>query len=94
MALVKATFTLDDVTIGKLAETAKRLSKPKSQVLREAIADYHAKSDRLSEAERARMLRAVREMMAEPPTRTQAEVDRELRELRASRRTGWRRRSD
>jgi predicted transcriptional regulator len=94
MAAVKVTFTLDEGTVGKLSETAKRLSKPKSQVVREAIEDYHAKSDRLSEAERLRMLRALREFMASPPTRSDREVDQELRELRSSRRTGWRRSSD
>jgi predicted DNA-binding protein len=94
MAMVKVTFTLDDGTVSKLSETAKRLSKPKSQVVREAIEDYHTKSDRLTEAERLRMLRALREMMAKPPTRSEQEVDRELRDLRTSRRTGWRRSSD
>jgi predicted transcriptional regulator len=91
---VKVTFTLDEGTVGKLSETAKRLAKPKSQVVREAIEDYHAKSDRLTEAERVRMIRAIRELMASPPTRSEREVDQELRELRASRRTGWRRPSD
>jgi predicted transcriptional regulator len=86
MAAVKVTFTLDEGTVGKLSETAKRLAKPKSQVVREAIEDYHAKSDRLSEAERLRMMRALEELKREPPTRTEAETDRELREIRASRR--------
>jgi predicted transcriptional regulator len=90
MATVKVTFTLDEVTVGKLNEAALRASKPKSEVIREAVADYYEKTDRLSEAERARMLAALRKFMAEPPTRTQAEVDRELRELRRARRSGGR----
>jgi predicted transcriptional regulator len=91
MATVKVTFTLDEATVERLKETARRLSKPKSEVVREAIRDYHSRTDRLSEAERQRMLRAVDELMAKPPTRSPREVDRELREIRASRRQGWRR---
>lgn len=91
---VKMTFTLDDATVQELNLTAKRLSKPKSAVVREAIREFYAKSDRMSEAERLRKLRIIEAMMSRPPTRTQAEVDRELRELRGSRRRGWRRPSD
>jgi metal-responsive CopG/Arc/MetJ family transcriptional regulator len=91
---VKATFTLDEETIERLNRAAARTSKPKSEVVREAIRDYEARSDRLSEAERQRMLRVLREIASRPPTRAQAEVDRELREIRRSRRTGWSRPSD
>jgi hypothetical protein len=87
---VKVTFTLDEVTVNRLNETARRLAKPKSQVVREAIRDYHPKSDRLSEAERLRMLRVMDRILARPPTRTQAEVDAELREIRRARRSGGR----
>jgi hypothetical protein len=59
-------------------------------VVREAIGDYYAKSDRLSEAERTRMLKVLKEYALLPPTRSSAETDRELRELRISRRRGWR----
>ena len=88
------TFTFDETTVVRLNRVAARLSKPKSEIVREAIRDYEARSDRLSEAERLRMLRAIDEIMKKPPTRSQAEVDRELRDLRASRRQGWRRSSD
>jgi predicted transcriptional regulator len=87
MAAVKVTFTLDEATIGQLNETARRLAKPKSEVVREAIREFHARSDKLSEAERQRMMRVLKEFMAKPPTRSQAEVDRELRELRRARRS-------
>ena len=87
---VKVTFTLDEATIRRLSETAARLSKPKSEVVREAIREFHAKSDRLSEAERIRMLRILDRIAAEPPTRSQAAVDRELREIRGARRSGGR----
>jgi predicted transcriptional regulator len=89
--MVKVTFTLDDTTVARLNETARRLSKPKSEVVREAIEAYHAKSDRLSEAERERMMKALSDYMRLPPTRTNEETDRELREIRAARRSGGRR---
>ena len=88
--MVKVTFTLDEETITRLNDTARRLSKPKSEVVREAIGEYYTKSDRLTEAERTRMLKALKEYALLPPTRTSAETDRELREIRLSRRTGWR----
>ena len=86
----KVTFTLDDATIARLADTAKRLAKPKSEVVREAIRDYHSRSDRLSEAERQRMLRKLDEIKNRPATRTQREVNQELAEIRRARRQGGR----
>jgi predicted transcriptional regulator len=84
---IKVTFTLDEGTVTKLNRTAERLSKPKSEVVREAVAEYYEKAGRLSEAERQRMLSALRKFMSEPPTRPQHEADRELRELRRARRS-------
>jgi predicted transcriptional regulator len=92
--MVKVTFTLDEATVDRLNRAAARHQIPKSQVVRDAIADYHAKGDRMSEAERLRKVQFLKEYMAQPPTRTQTEVDRELREIRRSRRTGWQRPSD
>lgn len=89
--MVKVTFTLDENTVAKLQDAAKRLSKPKSEVVREAVLDYHARIGRLSEQERIRMLRVLDEHLKRPAQRTQAEVDRELKEIRAARRTGGRR---
>lgn len=91
MASVKATFTLDEESAAKLNLTAKRLDRPKSQIVREAIIDYSDRADRLSEHERLRMLRVIDEYMAEPPTRPQAEVDAEIAEIRAARQGGGRR---
>ncbi len=85
---------MDEATVERLNETATRLAKPKSEVVREAIRDYHSRSDRLSEAERQRMLRAVDELMAKPPTRSQREVDRELRKIGEFRQIGWQRSTD
>jgi hypothetical protein len=89
--MVKVTFTLDEKTVAKLQDASERLSKPKSEVVREAVVDYHARIGRLSEAERIKMLRVLDEHLRRPPDRSRADVDRELRELRAARRTGGRR---
>ena len=87
--MVKVTFTLDDETVERLRRLAMRLRKPQSQVVRESIRDYEARSDKLSDDERRRMLAALDKLMKEPPTRSQADVDGELREIRRSRRRGW-----
>jgi hypothetical protein len=87
---IKVTFTLDEATVGRLNDTARRLAKPKSEVVREAIRDYHSRSDRLGEVERKRMLRVLDEMMKRPPTRSQRDADREIAQIRAARRSGGR----
>jgi len=84
------TFTLDETTVAELSEAAARKSIPKSQAVREAIHDYHTKSDPWSPAERLRKLRALEEYLKEPPTRTQHEVNREIQEIRRARRSGGR----
>ena len=91
MATVKVTFTLDADTVNRLERAAERLSKPKSQVIREAVQEYYQRIGRLSESEKMRMLRIVDEMLARTPTRTASEVDQELREIRRARRSGGRR---
>ena len=87
--MVKVTFTLDDETVERLRRLSGRLRKPQSQVVRESIKDYEARSDKLSDEERRRMLAALDKLAKTPPTRTAAEVDNELREIRRSRRRGW-----
>jgi metal-responsive CopG/Arc/MetJ family transcriptional regulator len=93
MAL-RITVSFDEATAEALTRTAVRLGKSKSEVVREAIRKYDIGPDRMSEAERLRKLRVIEEMMKQPPTRSQAEVDREIAEIRRSRRVGWRRPSD
>ena len=90
MATTKVTFTFDQATIRRLEDAAARLAKPKSEIVREAIQDYHQRIDRLSESEKQRMLAALREYMRRPATRSQAEVDAELVEIRRARRHGGR----
>ena len=87
--MVKVTFTLDDETVERLRRLATRLGRPQSQVVRESIKEYEARSDKLSDEERRRMLAVLDRIMQEPPTRPQAEVEAELREIRRSRRRGW-----
>jgi hypothetical protein len=89
--MVKVTFTLDDHTVATLRRTAERLDKPQSQVVREAVRDYADRVGRLSERERVRMLAALDGIVRRRATRPASEVDRELRDIRASRRSGGRR---
>lgn len=83
----KATFTFDETTIRRLNDASARLARPKSQIVREAIHDYHSRLDRLSDSERDSMLRAFDELVPAIPARARAEVDRELREVRRARKT-------
>jgi hypothetical protein len=89
--MVKATFTLDESTAAKLDEAARQLVKPKSEVVREALQEYHARMNRLSERERQRILRALDELAPLVPNRTRADVNRELRAIKLARRAGGRR---
>lgn len=91
--MVKVTFTLDDETIGSLRRTSARLSKPQSQVVREAVLDYAARVGRLSETERVQMLNTFDTFVPVIPSGPARNVARELREIRAARRTGGRRHS-
>ena len=90
MATIKVTFTLDEATIARLRTTASRLSKPRSQVVREAIRDYSERVGKLSEQERLRMLNVFDRSVPRIPSRPASEVEAELREIRAARRGGGR----
>jgi predicted transcriptional regulator len=89
--MVKVTFTLDDETVVALEQAARRLAKPRSAIVREAIREYGARAGRLAEGERRRMLRSIDAVLKLPPTRPRAAVDRELAEIRRARRGGGRR---
>ena len=88
--MVKVTFTLDDATVEELRRTAARLKKPQSQVVREAVAEYGAHTDKLTERERLHKLAILERLKHAKPTRSQAENDAEVAEIRAARRTGGR----
>jgi hypothetical protein len=87
--MAKLTFSLDDETVRTLRLTAERRRKSQSLIVREAIAHYAAREDLLPPDERERLLGVFRAIKSRRPTRTVAEVDRELGEIRRSRRTGW-----
>lgn len=90
-ATTKVTFTLDEPALKSLQDAAERLSRSKSEVVREAILEFHARIDRLSERDRIKMLRAFDELVPQIPLRDPESVDRELAELRRSRKAGGRR---
>jgi Arc/MetJ-type ribon-helix-helix transcriptional regulator len=89
--MVRVTFSLSDETVAEIRRTAARLRKPQSHVVRDAVAEYAARSDRLSEAERIKALGTLERLRATKPTRSAAEVDAELRSVRAARKGGGRR---
>ena len=85
----KVTFSLDDETVEALRTAAARLGKAQSLIVREAVAEYTSREERLSDVERGRLLETLRRIRSRPVTRSQADVDRELRAIRRARRTGW-----
>lgn len=87
----KVTYTLDDDTVAHLDRMARRLSKPKSQVVREAIRFYGEEVDRLSDEERDQMLEVFDEVTARIPNRSRADVNAELEAVGKARRSGGRR---
>jgi metal-responsive CopG/Arc/MetJ family transcriptional regulator len=89
--MVRVTFSLDEATVARIRQTAARLRKPQSQVVRDAVADYAARSDRLSERERLHAMDVLERLRDARPTRPVADVDKELRTIRAARRAGGRR---
>ena len=76
--MVKVTYSLDDATVRRIRRAAERLGRPQSQVVREAVAEYDARTDRLSEAERLRMLEVLDRLRSEPVTRSRAALAAEL----------------
>jgi hypothetical protein len=88
MATTKVTFTLDDLTVARLRDAAARLSKPQSQVVREAIEDFHDRIGILSEGERRRLLKAFDQLTPRIPYQPASEVEREIQAIRAARRGG------
>jgi predicted DNA-binding protein len=90
MATNKVTFTLDPETVRRIEDAAERLAKPKSQIVREAVADYHGRIDRLSESEIQKRLKIFDTLFPLIPIRPQRETEEELKEIRRARRYGGR----
>jgi hypothetical protein len=91
MATTKVTFTLDEPTIARLQQAAERLALPKSEVVREAIREFFERMGRLSDGEKAKMLRTFDEMVPRIPMRDIQEAQQEQRDVRRARSTGGRR---
>jgi len=87
----KATFTLDETTISRLRRTAHRLHKPQSLVVREAIAEYAARADRLGDEERDQLLEQFYRWVPEIPRGSAEDARAEIAEIRATRQGGGRR---
>jgi predicted transcriptional regulator len=90
--MIKVTFRLDEETVARLRRAAARLAKPQSQVVREAIRDYEARSDKLSDEERRRLLDILDR--GPPGRRSAAQVGAELREVRDARGRSGKRRAE
>ena len=88
--MVRVTYSLDEETVERIRRTAARLRKPPSMVVREAVADYAARSDRMSDAERLRLLEVLGRLRAAEPTRAVRAVDAEIKAVRHARRQGGR----
>jgi len=89
--MARVTFSLDDATVAQIRQTAARLRTPQSHVVRDAVADYAARADQLSERERQHLMGVLDRLREAKPTRPAADVDAELRSLKAARRAGGRR---
>lgn len=89
--MVKVTFTLDDETVRRIRRAATSQDKAQSQVVREAVAQYSAREERLGEAGRQRMLAAIDEFRRTAPPRGKASIRREIAAIRRARRSGGRR---
>jgi hypothetical protein len=90
--MARVTFSLDDATVAQIRQTAARLRRPQSHIVRDAVADFAARTDRLSERERQHLIGVLERLRDTKPTRPIAAVDEELRSVRAARRAGGRRR--
>ena len=88
--MIKVTYTLEDETVARIRAAAARLKKPQSQIVREAVAQYTGRPDRLTDEERREKLLIFDQMLARVPARSDREVEAELQELRRARRRGGR----
>jgi predicted transcriptional regulator len=87
----KATFTLDEETVMALRRAAGSTGKSQSLIVREAIAQYDARADRLSQAEQRHLLGVLAEIRRHGPTTSPAAVTSEIAAIRRARRSGGRR---
>ena len=91
MGTTKVTFTLDRISLERLQDASERLALAKSEIVREAIMEFHDRIGRLSDRERSKMLTAFDELVPRIPEHSDAKVDAELAEVRQGRKAGGRR---
>lgn len=89
--MVRVTYSLDDATAAEIRRLAERLRRPQSQVVREAITEYAARADRMTERERLHALATLEKLRTAPVLRSARSVDAEVRAVRAARKRGGRR---
>ena len=68
------TFSLDDGTVAKLRQSAARLAKPQSAIVREAIGEYADRVGRLSDGERRHLLHLFDTLVPAIPPRPARDV--------------------
>ena len=89
--MTKVTFTLDEATVARLQDAALRLALPKSEIVRDAILEFHERIGSLSARESARLLRVFDEVVPRIPLRDPSETGKELAAIREARHSGGRR---
>ena len=89
--MVKMTFNFDEETIAHLNTAAQRLSKTKTDIVREGIEEVYKKSDKLSEEERKRKIAFLKEYAKRKlPTRPTGDAAREIARDPGISPDGWR----
>ena len=73
--------------MNRLQDAAEGLAVSKSEVVREAIMEFHDRMGRLSDMERSKILRVFDELVPRIPKRSAAEVKAELVEVRRARKS-------
>ncbi len=68
--MARVTFSLDDGTVAQIRQTAARLGKAQSHVVREAVAEYAERAGRLSDRERLHALSVLERLREATPTRS------------------------
>ncbi|MGE3274504.1 MAG: ribbon-helix-helix protein, CopG family [Vicinamibacterales bacterium] len=91
MAIPKVTFTLDEATVAALKRESARTGKPQSLIVREAIAQYEARGDRLTAAEQQHLLGVIAEIRASRTADAGTRAAREATAVTRARREGGRR---
>lgn len=86
--MVKLTFTFDLATVDRLRQTAARLARPQSYVVREAVREYAERIGNLSEQERRHLLKVFDTVIPAIPARPLSQVRAEIAAVKAARRQG------